>query len=130
MDHARSSVTGKVWEADPASTGATSATTSVASTNATILISEPPGLKGDSRFQHSTPQPVDRRGAHRRLRAVAHDDDRGARARPPSERVEDDGAVGVVQIAGGLVGEEQRWRSEEHTSELQSPMYLVCRLLL
>src|SRR5437763_7047384 len=22
------------------------------------------------------------------------------------------------------------WRSEEHTSELQSPMYLVCRLLL
>src|ERR1017187_10685568 len=25
---------------------------------------------------------------------------------------------------------EQRVRSEEHTSELQSPMYLVCRLLL
>src|SRR5437763_2644258 len=24
----------------------------------------------------------------------------------------------------------ERWRSEEHTSELQSPMYLVCRLLL
>ena len=23
-----------------------------------------------------------------------------------------------------------KWRSEEHTSELQSPMYLVCRLLL
>src|SRR5437762_3909610 len=22
------------------------------------------------------------------------------------------------------------WRSEEHTSELQSPMYIVCRLLL
>ena len=28
---------------------------------------------------------------------------------------------------GGEVGEG---RSEEHTSELQSPMYLVCRLLL
>src|SRR5208337_5682953 len=34
-------------------------------------------------------------------------------------------------------GSERRWapvrpdpRSEEHTSELQSPMYLVCRLLL
>src|SRR5437762_4329095 len=27
-------------------------------------------------------------------------------------------------------GEEDRFRSEEHTSELQSPMYLVCRLLL
>src|SRR5436189_4755204 len=24
----------------------------------------------------------------------------------------------------------EAWRSEEHTSELQSPMYLVCRLLL
>src|SRR5437763_8604607 len=32
----------------------------------------------------------------------------------------------VVSISG------ERWaaRSEEHTSELQSPMYLVCRLLL
>src|SRR5437879_7275909 len=26
--------------------------------------------------------------------------------------------------------EESSYRSEEHTSELQSPMYLVCRLLL
>src|SRR5437879_13016320 len=33
----------------------------------------------------------------------------------------------------GLVDHHQSrgwWRSEEHTSELQSPMYLVCRLLL
>src|SRR5437762_3867416 len=28
------------------------------------------------------------------------------------------------------LAEENGWRSEEHTSELQSPMYLVCRLLL
>src|SRR3712207_8140707 len=27
-------------------------------------------------------------------------------------------------------GEGSRWRSEEHTSELQSRQYLVCRLLL
>src|SRR5690348_17962306 len=27
-------------------------------------------------------------------------------------------------------GFEERWRSEEHTSELQSPVHLVCRLLL
>src|SRR5437762_11275627 len=27
-------------------------------------------------------------------------------------------------------GSDRRERSEEHTSELQSPMYLVCRLLL
>src|SRR5690348_17622012 len=25
---------------------------------------------------------------------------------------------------------DRRWRSEEHTSELQSPVHLVCRLLL
>src|SRR5437879_5430353 len=29
-----------------------------------------------------------------------------------------------------VVDDDQRLRSEEHTSELQSPMYLVCRLLL
>src|SRR5437879_10354793 len=34
-------------------------------------------------------------------------------------------AVGCPQFA-----RSSRSRSEEHTSELQSPMYLVCRLLL
>src|SRR5437879_8355974 len=49
--------------------------------------------------------------------------------------------VGDVQGAVGAHGHTHRpvlrtgrwvwpWRSEEHTSELQSPMYLVCRLLL
>src|SRR5690348_18225869 len=28
------------------------------------------------------------------------------------------------------IGAARRWRSEEHTSELQSPVHLVCRLLL
>src|SRR5437762_8266588 len=35
----------------------------------------------------------------------------------------------VVRV-GGEVLVRGRGRSEEHTSELQSPMYLVCRLLL
>src|SRR5436189_2423000 len=34
------------------------------------------------------------------------------------------------ESARALRGELARTRSEEHTSELQSPMYLVCRLLL
>src|SRR5437764_4152352 len=34
----------------------------------------------------------------------------------------------VVVVAADL--EQRPLRSEEHTSELQSPMYLVCRLLL
>src|SRR5437879_13001232 len=33
-------------------------------------------------------------------------------------------------LASHLERELRRQRSEEHTSELQSPMYLVCRLLL
>src|SRR5437879_13755915 len=35
-----------------------------------------------------------------------------------------------VRHAGVLEDTKQSTRSEEHTSELQSPMYLVCRLLL
>src|SRR5437879_9912196 len=33
-------------------------------------------------------------------------------------------------IGGPIVKDRFFFRSEEHTSELQSPMYLVCRLLL
>src|SRR5437762_14150516 len=47
--------------------------------------------------------------------------------------------LGVLPAAHRRLRERLRWpsivplgalRSEEHTSELQSPMYLVCRLLL
>src|SRR3712207_8467900 len=37
---------------------------------------------------------------------------------------------GVRGARGGVVGREHDGRSEEHTSELQSRQYLVCRLLL
>src|SRR3712207_9106261 len=36
----------------------------------------------------------------------------------------------VVEVVGGLVEVLGGGRSEEHTSELQSRQYLVCRLLL
>src|SRR5437762_2275861 len=45
----------------------------------------------------------------------------------PSETVLVHGASGGV---GSAAVQMARARSEEHTSELQSPMYLVCRLLL
>src|SRR5438876_11192394 len=35
-----------------------------------------------------------------------------------------------ASVAGGTSGAEGSRRSEEHTSELQSPVHLVCRLLL
>src|SRR5690348_17549989 len=43
-------------------------------------------------------------------------------------------ANGAMTIVGAVVfpvlHEAQQFRSEEHTSELQSPVHLVCRLLL
>src|SRR3712207_7203532 len=43
------------------------------------------------------------------------------------------GGALVLEMIGGLLGDrgaEDTLRSEEHTSELQSRQYLVCRLLL
>src|SRR5437879_8063094 len=39
-------------------------------------------------------------------------------------------APGDAAVRAFLAGVDALLRSEEHTSELQSPMYLVCRLLL
>src|SRR5947208_12466690 len=52
-----------------------------------------------------------------------------ARRRPPARRVRQRAAIGcsdkVIADVDAVLG-----RSEEHTSELQSPDHLVCRLLL
>src|SRR3989441_7300421 len=47
-------------------------------------------------------------------------------------RQQGDGALGIMDLAGKKVSEiaTDAHRSEEHTSELQSLAYLVCRLLL
>src|SRR3712207_6962498 len=45
------------------------------------------------------------------------------------ERTDPEVADGVVRLGPRGVGPQDR-RSEEHTSELQSRQYLVCRLLL
>src|SRR4051812_49780685 len=39
-------------------------------------------------------------------------------------------ALGHLRLEPGVACEQQRLRSEEHTSELQSHVNLVCRLLL
>src|SRR3712207_7868163 len=65
-------------------------------------------------------------------RALGHDLRRPRRPR----RLEHLGGVGPADAGEVLVGGAHRWgvhvvlRSEEHTSELQSRQYLVCRLLL
>src|SRR3712207_9006274 len=73
-------------------------------------------------------EPHDRPG--HRLRQVVPDD---------AEHPDEDGERGEdaadheergVRVLDRLRGGEDRDRSEEHTSELQSRQYLVCRLLL
>src|SRR5437879_3862704 len=54
--------------------------------------------------------------------------DASAAAGPKGRTAE--GATDIVMSAEILSYSRNKGRSEEHTSELQSPMYLVCRLLL
>src|SRR2546425_6232513 len=60
-----------------------------------------------------------------RTRPAAHILGRPGTPRALSGRATEPG-VGILQAVGGSPGS----RSEEHTSELQSLAYLVCRLLL
>src|SRR5258708_31142613 len=61
---------------------------------------------------------VDHRGVQASLGAIAYRIEIALRA-----------GVASAMLVVALVGSDQR-RSEEHTSELQSPDHLVCRLLL
>src|SRR2546422_7642632 len=57
---------------------------------------------------------------------------RGERAEVPgrSEHQEADHSQSVGRVPHGMAPDGLRVRSEEHTSELQSRLHLVCRLLL
>src|SRR5687767_15625140 len=60
-------------------------------------------------------------------RAVGDDRGAGEHGDPEDERAPEHADGGVEERAIGLFADA---RSEEHTSELQSLAYLVCRLLL
>src|SRR2546423_2690753 len=72
--------------------------------------------EADRSLRRALQEPHRRRGAARSLPAVSHLPQRAAR-----QRHRDQPAPG---------GERLPDRSEEHTSELQSLAYIVCRLLL
>src|SRR3712207_8815230 len=71
-------------------------------------------------------------GAHGGADRAVHVVSRGGRGK--SQRRVHDGRAGLVEVGRVTGGEVEdirdRLRSEEHTSELQSRQYLVCRLLL
>ena len=54
----------------------------------------------------------------------------GVLATEAKKRRANTGGMYLISVKQGLWDALDRYRSEEHTSELQSPMYLVCRLLL
>src|SRR3712207_8870794 len=58
---------------------------------------------------------------------VTEQRDAGRRVRPRRDGVQDHGGE---RVAVGALERVEAQRSEEHTSELQSRQYLVCRLLL
>src|SRR3712207_7387510 len=69
------------------------------------------------------------RSVRRAVRRPVHPGRQPARRRPGAARR--GGAAGVrLRRLGGLPRRRAGPRSEEHTSELQSRQYLVCRLLL
>src|ERR1017187_4902838 len=52
-------------------------------------------------------------------------------ATPTKVQIGGNNYIGLLDEARiSSIARSADWRSEEHTSELQSPMYLVCRLLL
>src|SRR5207237_10815956 len=70
---------------------------------------------------------------HRRLQAatlVARSRDARGAEYPRDLRSQGDGLQQRALHPHGVQGDEPRVRSEEHTSELQSHLNLVCRLLL
>src|SRR5256885_3705251 len=77
-------------------------------------------------FPYTTLFRSDAAGAERQ--AVARLDDPLARPAHAAQVAIELGALGVVAELGDVIRVEGR--SEEHTSELQSPCNLVCRLLL
>src|SRR2546422_5421399 len=82
----------------------------------------PRSLDGDHRLQARARPLLDARHSFLVLRAA------DAQALPPA--VHADVVRHVVREHGDGVGVARAGRSEEHTSELQSRLHLVCRLLL
>src|SRR3712207_7819551 len=67
----------------------------------------------------------------RSVAEVLQDEETGVEILPENARgAEAERAQGPVHGHKGMDGFRQAGRSEEHTSELQSRQYLVCRLLL
>src|SRR5687767_15377749 len=67
---------------------------------------------------------------HRHRREDAAHQERGSLLEQAQHETADDRAAVVAQAAERHRNEAVEVRSEEHTSELQSLAYLVCRLLL
>src|SRR3712207_7291226 len=73
---------------------------------------------------------VDITRAPMEIAPTAHYSMGGVRVDPLTHATEVPGLYAAGEVAAGVHGANRLGRSEEHTSELQSRQYLVCRLLL
>src|SRR5436189_1805238 len=71
-----------------------------------------------------------RRSATRRALHALPEGERAARIVAGARHEQEPDLIGLGLLRAAVGKESEADRSEEHTSELQSPMYLVCRLLL
>src|SRR3712207_8954596 len=97
-----------------------------------LMIRRPPR---STLFPYTTPLPISRRGAQGALRPHPQQHSAGQPAHPGAPAREPSDGRWPRAAAGGDPPADGRRvsltvRSEEHTSELQSRQYLVCRLLL
>src|SRR5207244_6878416 len=79
--------------------------------------------------------PISGSGPRRRVSALAHPDRDGPCHHPGHPTAEEgcrsaSRGFALTLVTRGTYQTESRRRSEEHTSELQSPDHLVCRLLV
>src|ERR1017187_2999875 len=79
--------------------------------------SDKPSHSSSDKPSHSSSDKPSRSGIRTGLSRKAGNLNRNSKPGKPSE------------LSRSRTGSPSRLRSEEHTSELQSPMYLVCRLL-
>src|SRR5256885_6279178 len=87
-------------------------------------------LQGDWSSDVCSSDLLQARNVHRQDGPGWRSQDRGSAAQARTELIDSPNHPPITHGAAGLVLFPELVRSEEHTSELQSPCNLVCRLLL
>src|SRR5712691_9779409 len=113
----RSTGAAKVRVSGSAPAAGTASASVIASNHAVRFIRVPPRDVGSLPPQPPALDGIDGARTLDGPRVVTHDHHRRTRARSRAQRAEDQGAVVVIEIAGRLVGEDERWIVEHGAAE-------------